>query len=46
MWQIKTFKTRQAMDVWLIRRNGRIQWQEVFINNGFAVEYRHLHRIG
>ena len=42
MWQIKTFKTRKAMLRWVSRNESRIQWEQVYINNGYAVEYRKL----
>ena len=42
MWQTKTFKTRKGMNEWLKQKNGLIQYEEVFINNGFAVEWRPL----
>lgn len=44
-WQIRTFKTHGAMLKFLERNRGRIQWQEVFVNNAYAVEYRRLRRI-
>jgi hypothetical protein len=46
MWRTKTFKSREAMSRWLKRQEGRIQYQEVFVNNAFAVEWRWLRRIG
>ena len=45
MWNIRTFKTREAMNKWLARHAARIQWNEIFINNGFALEYRKLRRV-
>ncbi len=41
MWQIKTFKTKEKLDKFLAR-NPKIEWQEIFINNGYGVEYRKL----
>lgn len=46
MWQIKKFKTQQAMAEWLAKRDGKIQFVEVFVENGWAVEWRKLRRIG
>jgi hypothetical protein len=45
MWQVKTFKTREAMKAWLDRNSHKIQWVEVFVNNAYGVEYRKLRRI-
>lgn len=45
MWIVKTFKTRKAMKRFLARHEGRIQWVEIFINNGYGIEYRKLRRI-
>jgi hypothetical protein len=42
MWQTKTFKTREAMEKWLKKREGRIQYTQIFINNGYGVEWRPL----
>lgn len=42
MWMTKTFKTKQAFDKWIADRSSRFQWNEIFINNGFGVEYRKL----
>jgi hypothetical protein len=42
VWKIRTFKTRAAMMATIAK--GGIQWQEVFINNGYAIEYRKLRR--
>lgn len=45
MWMTRTFKTREAFHRW-IKRNGRkTQWQEIFINNGYGVEYRKLRKV-
>jgi hypothetical protein len=45
MWQIKTFKTRAAMQAFLDRHASKIQWVEVFVNNAYAVEYRRLRKV-
>lgn len=46
MWRTKTFKTQEAMQAWLDKREGRIQYNEIFINNGYGVECRKLRKIG
>ncbi len=32
MWQIKKFKTRELMDSWVEKNEGKVQWREVYIN--------------
>jgi len=44
MWEIKIFKTKKQMEKFINAHRDKIQWQEVFINNGYAIEYR-KHRI-
>jgi hypothetical protein len=46
MWTTKTFKTREAMTRWLAKREGRIQWQEIFVNNAYGLEWRPLRWVG
>ncbi len=45
MWLIKTFKSKGDMEKFIKKNSSRIQWKEVFINNGYAIEYRRLIRI-
>lgn len=45
MWKIKTFRTRKAMDTFIAKYGHRIQWQEVFINNAYGIEYKRLRRV-
>lgn len=45
MWKTKTFKTKKAMETFLSKNAHKIQWVEVFVNNGYALEYRPLRRI-
>lgn len=48
-WNFKDYESiedaRQAMQKFINKRLGRIQYCEVFINNGFAIEYRRLKRV-
>lgn len=37
---------RARMHEWLKRREGKIQFNEVFVDNCYAVEWRPLRRIG
>lgn len=45
MWRLRTFKTRNAFNGWVHRHGDSNQWQEVFVNNAYAVQYRPLRRI-
>lgn len=41
----KLFKTREAMADWLSKNQHRISWTEIFINNGYGIEYQILRQI-
>jgi hypothetical protein len=54
MWKTKVWKfrtieganeARVKMAAWLERRKGRIQYEEIFVNNAYAVQYRELMRV-
>lgn len=45
MWNIKTFKTRESMNRFTAKHGYKLQWNEIFINNGYAIEYRKLRRV-
>jgi hypothetical protein len=45
-WQTKTFKTKEAMASFIERNGHRIQCNQIFINNGWGIEYRKLRRVG
>ena len=40
MWQTKTFKTKKLRDDWVRRNSHKYQWHDIFINNGYGVEYK------
>ncbi len=42
MWETKIFKTKKQMNNWIEKNKSKIQFEEIFIENGFAVEYRKL----
>ena len=42
MWTIRKFRTKESMTKFIENNKHRIQYQEVFINNGYAIEYRKL----
>lgn len=44
-WKVKTFKTIEARDAWLLKHDGLIQFDEIFINNAYGIEYRYLRRV-
>jgi hypothetical protein len=54
VWKFNTKRTsmqsmrraRQRMEAWIERNKHRIQYEEIFVNNAYAVEYRPLRRIG
>jgi len=41
-WQTKTFKTKEAQQKWIDKNSTNYQIVEVFVNNGYAVDYRSL----
>jgi len=45
MWIIRTFKTRKNMNAFIAKNEGKIQWTEIFINNGYGIEYRRLRKV-
>lgn len=46
MWQIKKFRSLAAQKDWIERHERRYQIVVLFINNGYAVEWRKLRTIG
>jgi hypothetical protein len=45
MWTIKHFRSFAAQESWIERNNHRLQIVRLFVNNGYAVEYRKLRMI-
>jgi hypothetical protein len=45
MWRIKTFKTSERMYKWIAANKHKIQHEILFVNNGYAVEYKPLRKI-
>lgn len=45
MYRIKEFKTKEQMANFIARHSGKIEWQEIFINNGYGIEYRWLRKV-
>ena len=46
MWQFKHFINRDTMLNWIEANEKRIQWDEIYVNNGYCIEYRKLRIIG
>jgi hypothetical protein len=44
MWEVKHFKTHDAQERWIAANGHRYQIRRLFVNNGYAVEYRKLVR--
>jgi hypothetical protein len=42
MWIIKRFKTESAQEQWIAANAGTCEIVRLFVNNGYAVEYRKL----
>ena len=42
MWQQITFKTQKGLDIWRDTHKHKYQIEEVFINNGYCLDYRPL----
>jgi len=42
MWQIKKFKTEAAQEAWISANASKCQIVRLFVNNGYAVEWRKL----
>jgi hypothetical protein len=46
MWYIKHFKSFASQSRWIERNRHRCQITILFVNNGYAIEYRVLRQIG
>lgn len=45
MWETKYFKTEKEMQRFIDKNKSRIQYEIIFIHNGYGIEYRKLRRI-
>ena len=45
MWIIKIFKTQSAMDLWLSKNEHKIQYNIIYVNNAFGLEYKLLRKV-
>lgn len=46
MWKSKRFKTFAAQESWIEKNVCRYQVTRLYVNNGYAVEYRKLRKPG
>lgn len=44
-WRLKHFGSQKAQDDWCEKHNAKNQIVPLFVNNGYAVEYRSLIRL-
>ena len=42
MWTTKYFTSAELLRKWVKRNEHSVQWEEVAVNNGWAVRYRPL----
>ena len=45
MWETKIFKSYKQQEEWIEANQNRYQISRIFVNNGYAVEYKPLTRI-
>ena len=45
MWKIKTFKSDELRNKWIADNRHKYQTEVIFINNGYAVEYKKLRKV-
>lgn len=45
MWTIKKFKTQQLLDNWLNKNESKIQYNIVYINNAYGIQYQKLRQM-
>jgi len=45
MWKTKLFRSQALMDKFIAKHGHEIQWETIYINNGFGIEYRPLRKI-
>lgn len=46
MWEYREFKTQAALDKFIEKHGHKIQYEIIYINNSFGIEYRKLRRVG
>lgn len=43
-WKVKNFKSFEAQHRWISKNKGKYQIVIIYVNNGFAVEYKLLNK--
>lgn len=45
MWLTKFFKSESALQHFILKNTGKIQYSIIYINNGYGIEYRKLRKV-
>lgn len=45
MWEVRTFKTKEQLNNFIKRNKNKIQYDIIFVNNGFGIEYKKITKI-
>lgn len=45
MWQTKFFRTYQDQQDWITKNQDRYQIITIYVQNGYAVEFKKFHRV-
>jgi len=45
MWTIKTFKTREKQQAFIVANSNKYQIVEIFLNNAFGLEIKKLRKM-
>jgi len=46
VWLKKDFKTKEKLNSWIKNNQEKYQYEEVFLCNGYSIEYRQKQTIG
>jgi CHASE1-domain containing sensor protein len=42
MWIVKKFKSQEKMNAWIVKNEHKVQYTILYVNNGYALEYKPL----
>lgn len=45
LWHTKIFKTKEKAQAWVDKYGHKCQWNQIFVNNAWGIEYRKLRRV-
>ena len=45
MWIIREFRNKENMNKFIQKNKDKIEYREIFINNGYCIEYRKLFKV-